>query len=280
MKKLVALLAAGLLCGTTLASAQDVDLSALKAQIAELQKKVDELSKDMGKVQQHTVTDKVSLGIEFTTRLDSTQYKDVRGLPAFASDMMSLWLGNSLASTTGAGSGKWDQFNMMSMAPGQDGWNDVFMQKYGMGLMQMMNINPMDGLNATEMATMNYWTQLLSSRTLSQQQSNAVYQMFNSVKPKKYDTNNDFMLTNKLRVRLSSKVNENLSFTGRLTMYKTYGDTTPFRFFNGTMGSMNMDSNSAQVPTDDNLHVERAYFVYSNNIGSIPYHFSFGRRPA
>ncbi len=277
MKKIVALMAAGLLCGATLASAQEVDLAALKAQIAELQSKVDAMSKDMSKMQQHTVTDKVSLGIEFMTRLDSTQYKDVRGLPAFASDMMSLWLGDSLA---GSGAGTWDQFNMITMSTGQDGWNDAFMMNYGAGLMQMMGINPMDGMDSTESNTMNYWTSLFSSRTLSTSQAQNVAAMFKSVPSHKYNTNNDYMLTQKLRVRMSSKVNENLSFTGRLVMYKTFGDTTPFHFFNGTMGSMNMDANSAQVPTDDGLHVERAYFVYSNNIGSVPWHFSLGRRPA
>jgi len=71
------------------------------------------------------------------------------------------------------------------------------------------------------------------------------------------------MLTERLRVRLNSQFNEHLSFTGRLVMYKTFGDSTPFHFFNGTMGSMNLDSNSAQVPTDDSLRVERAYFVYA-----------------
>jgi hypothetical protein len=75
-------------------------------------------------------------------------------------------------------------------------------------------------------------------------------------------------------------VNENISFSGRLTMFKTFGDSTPFHFFNGTMGSMALDANSAQVPTDDTLRVERAYFVYKNSIGDVHWHFSFGRRPA
>jgi len=214
MKKLIALVAAGLLCGATFASAQEIDLAALKAQIAELQTKVDAMSKDMTKMQQHTVTDKVSLGVEFMTKLDSTQYKDVRGLPAALSN----------------------QLNTMLMNP--------------------------------------------EGTYLPYTDAQSMLNMMNGAAPIKYDTNNDFMLTERLRVRMSSKVNENLSFTGRLVMYKTFGDSTPFHFFNGTMGSMNMDANSAQVPTDDGLHVERAYFVYSNNIGSVPYHFSLGRRPA
>jgi len=255
MKKLIALVAAGLLCGATFATAQDVDLAALKAQIAELQTKVDAMSKDMTKMQQHTVTDKVSLGVEFMTKLDSTQYKDVRGLPAFASDMMSLWLSDSLMGVNDSNS---------------NGFNDAFEQKYPFQLSMLPTMLGAVGLTGNE----------FSSRTLTASDAAKVAQLFGMVPPRKYDTNNDYMLTERLRVRMSSKVNENVSFTGRLVMYKTFGDTTPFHFFNGTMGSMNMDANSAQMPTDDGIHVERAYFVYSNNIGSVPYHFSLGRRPA
>jgi len=255
MKKLIALVAAGLLCGATFATAQDVDLAALKAQIAELQTKVDAMSKDMTKMQQHTVTDKVSLGVEFMTRLDSTQYKDVRGLPAFASDMMSLWLSESLIGVNDSNS---------------NGFNDAFEQKYPVELSMLPAMLGTVGLTGNE----------FSSTTLTASDAAKVAKLFGMVPPRKYDTNNDFMLTERLRLRMSSKVNENVSFTGRLVMYKTFGDTTPFHFFNGTMGSMNMDANSAQMPTDDGIHVERAYFVYSNNIGSVPYHFSLGRRPA
>jgi len=88
------------------------------------------------------------------------------------------------------------------------------------------------------------------------------------------------MMTERLRLRLKAKVNEHLSFTGRLVMYKTFGDSTPVHFFNGTMSSMFLDSNSAQYPTDDSVRVERAYFVYKNSIGDVHWHFSIGRRPA
>jgi hypothetical protein len=108
----------------------------------------------------------------------------------------------------------------------------------------------------------------------------AAFGMMMGSPAQKYDTNNDFMLTNRLRLRLSSKVNENISFSGRLVMFKAFGDSTPSHFFNGSMSSMNLDSNSGQVPTDDALRVERAYFVYKNSIGDVHWHFSFGRRPA
>ncbi|MDK2791655.1 MAG: hypothetical protein PWQ25_518 [Deferribacteres bacterium] len=266
MRKLLSVIL-GVLLVSTFAFA-DSELDQLRKQIADLQTQVDTMNKFVSKNTRHTATDKLSISAEFMTRLDSTQYKNVRALPEFASDMMNLWLSESLADSTYSGPA-WDQFDMLNMSDGQDGWNDAFMAAYGAGLMQMLNPN-----------AFSYWTDLLSSRTLTASQAQAVSQMFNGITPKKYDTNNDFMLTNRLRLRLSSKVNENLSFSGRLTMFKTFGDSTPFHFFNGTMGSMALDSNSAQVPTDDTLRVERAYFVYKNSIGDVHWHFSFGRRPA
>lgn len=240
MKKLIALMAAGLICTATLASAQDVDLGALKAQIAELQSKVDDMSKDISKMQQHTVTDKVSLGIEFTTRLDSMQFKDVRGLNSKLQNNLNNMMNNI---ANGA---------MYTFAPGS------ITSTYA-----VFN----DGSN-TPATLQNYGTIF------------AAQGFYDQSKVKKYNSNNDFFMTNRLRVRMSSKVNENLSFTGRLVMFKTYGESISEHFFNGTMSSMNMDMNSGQVPGDDKIHVERAYFVYSNNIGSVPWHFSLGRRPA
>ncbi|MCA1932356.1 MAG: DUF3373 domain-containing protein [Calditerrivibrio sp.] len=242
MKKLVALIAAGLICGSAIASAQDVDLSSLKAQISELQKKVDEMSRDMSKMQQHTVTDRVSLGIEFTTRLDSFQFADVRGLNNELNNKLNNMMNNI---ANGA---------MYSYAPGSVSNTYATMSNGSGGYIP---------------ATMANYQAMFNNQGF-----------FDPSKVKKYDTNNDFFMTNRLRVRMSSKVNENLSFTGRLVMYKAYGESISEHFFNGTMGSMNMDMNSGQVPGDDSIHVERAYFVYSNNIGSVPYHFSLGRRPA
>ncbi|HCW92808.1 MAG TPA: DUF3373 domain-containing protein, partial [Flexistipes sinusarabici] len=65
-----------------------------------------------------------------------------------------------------------------------------------------------------------------------------------------------------------------------LTMYKAFGEATNIRFYNGNFNSMHLDGNSAAVPTDDSVHVERAYFVYKNRLGPVDWHFSFGRRPS
>lgn len=283
MKKLLTIVL-GILLVSSFAFA-DSELDQLRKQISDLQAQVDTMNKFVSKNTRHSATDKLSISAEFMTRLDSTQYKNVRALPEFASDMMSLWLSESLADTDGAVTLPWD-------ADG-DGFNDAFMANYyadfGQIMMDPQIVGMLVGMGAPDPVSnttgyqafaMNTFAGLLSSRTVPAAYLGALKTTFNTIKPKKYDTNNDFMLTNRLRLRLSSKVNENLSFSGRLTMFKTYGDSTPFHFFNGTMGSMALDSNSAQVPTDDTLRVERAYFVYKNSIGDVHWHFSFGRRPA
>ena len=287
MRKLLSVIL-GVLLVSTFAFA-DSELDQLRKQIADLQTQVDTMNKFVSKNTRHTATDKLSIGAEFTSRLDSTQYKNVRALPEFASDMMGLWLADSLAQTDGDVNGvtstAWDSNG--------DGFNDAFMSNYyadfgqvmmnpqivGM-LMSMGAPNPAADQEGYQAFAMNTFAGMLSSRTVPAQYLDALKTTFGVIKPKKYDTNNDFMLTNRLRLRLSSKVNENLSFSGRLVMFKTFGDSTPFHFFNGTMGSMALDANSAQVPTDDTLRVERAYFVYKNSIGDVHWHFSFGRRPA
>lgn len=340
-KLLVALLT--LLVSASLAFAADPSLEDLKSQITALQGEIDSISKRVDVNERHTALDKTTLGVELRTRLDSISYDDVRALPAYANDMMSLWLQGTLVS--GAGGSAWD-------ADG-DMWNDAFMQNYGQdfgvlyndlmgtsavaqefqmnfgalvgmdGMGGFVNTEWLDGMidyagmsgvvtdgnmngvtdyqdvvitvatsngldlndptqaaQAQMMANMMAFAYLMNDGTLSSAEAAVVKSMFKGVKPRKYSTENSSMFTNKLRLRLNSKVNSNLSFAGRLVMYKSWGDSNNIRFFDGTFKSMYLDGNSAAVPTDDSIHVERAYFVYKNNIGDMGYHFSFGRRPS
>jgi len=253
MKKfLVSFLAVFLMAGFSYA-ADDVNLQELKKQIQDLQQQVDMMSNFVNKNTRHTAQDTLNLSVELRTRLDSIQYKDLRRMPAFGDDMMQLWMSDSLIGVNDGNS---------------DGWNDAFINTYS------------DGLNPTEMATLQTFTKMFSSTTLTDKQKNMMQGMFKKVDPEKADSNNDVMFTNKLRIRLDSKVNEHVSFSGRLTMYKVFGEATNIRFYNGNFNSMHLDGNSAQVPSGDSVHVERAYFVYKNRLGPVDWHFSFGRRPS
>jgi Protein of unknown function (DUF3373) len=96
----------------------------------------------------------------------------------------------------------------------------------------------------------------------------------------KYDAENDFLPTNKFNLNMRAKVNNNLSFDGRLAAYKVWGDSTGIKTNTGSLGDITLDGNTSSVPHGDTISLERAYFLYSNMINEIPVSFSLGRRPS
>ena len=94
-----------------------------------------------------------------------------------------------------------------------------------------------------------------------------------------YNHDNDIVYTNRLRLRVQADVAEDVKFDGRLSMYKTWGDSTGVQVFNGQPTSINWDGTTASVPNSDVLRVERAYFTWSD-IAGLPAYLSIGRRPS
>lgn len=94
-----------------------------------------------------------------------------------------------------------------------------------------------------------------------------------------YSDNTDALFTNRLRLKFDARISENISFTGRLSMYKAFGDSTGVQVFNGQPNSMNTDGTTAGVPNSDQLRVDRAYFSW-NQIGGSKLYLSIGRRPS
>lgn len=98
--------------------------------------------------------------------------------------------------------------------------------------------------------------------------------------PDKVDVDNDVIFTNRLRLDMKAKVNSQLSFTGRLAAYKTFGDSTGVKFNQGSLGDVTFDGNTSSLPHGDTIRMERAYFNYVKYAGLIPINFSLGRRPS
>ncbi|MCB2148690.1 MAG: DUF3373 family protein [Deltaproteobacteria bacterium] len=96
----------------------------------------------------------------------------------------------------------------------------------------------------------------------------------------KYDATNDIILTNKFRLNMSAKVNDQLSFSGRLAAYKVFGDSTEVKFNQGSLGDVTLDGNTSSLPHGDTIRLERAYFNYKQDLGRVPTNFSLGRRPS
>ena len=98
--------------------------------------------------------------------------------------------------------------------------------------------------------------------------------------PEQHDVDNDIIYTNRFRMNMKAKINPQLSFAGRLSAYKVWGDSTGVRFNQGSMSDFTFDGTTASVPTDDAIHLERAYFNYKTKSSPIPINFSLGRRPS
>ncbi len=92
--------------------------------------------------------------------------------------------------------------------------------------------------------------------------------------------NNDIIYTNRFRLNMKAKVNNNLSFGGRLAAYKVFGDSTEVKVNQGSLGDITLDGTTSSLPHGDTIRLERAYFNYKNTIGPIPFNFSAGRRPS
>lgn len=95
-----------------------------------------------------------------------------------------------------------------------------------------------------------------------------------------YDADNDIIYSNRLRLEMKAKVNDQLHFAGRLAAYKVFGDSTGIKFNQGSLGDVTLDGTTSSLPHGDTIRLERAYFNYKNYIGSVPYNVSLGRRPA
>ena len=108
-------------------------------------------------------------------------------------------------------------------------------------------------------------------------------QLFGMLQPstfvKSYNANNDILYTNRVRINMDARISDNLSFTGRLGMYKVFGDSTGIQVFNGQPTSLNIDGTTVGVPNSDLLRVERAFFTW-NKIADTPLYLSIGRRPS
>jgi hypothetical protein len=98
--------------------------------------------------------------------------------------------------------------------------------------------------------------------------------------PNSYDADNDIIYSSRFRLNMKATVNPHLDFAGRLAAYKVWGDSTGVQFNHGSLGDVTFDGNTSSLPHGDTVHVERAYFNYKQDVGSVPINFSLGRRPS
>lgn len=149
------------------------------------------------------------------------------------------------------------------------------------------SINEINNTVATHYSDYQFFTNNLTFDKLKQGMqafpAAVQQQLFGLLMPstlvRSYKDNTDSLFTNRLRLKFDAKISENMSFTGRLSMYKVFGDSTGVQTFNGQPNSLNIDGTTAGVPNSDQLRVERAFFSW-NNIGGSKLYLSIGRRPS
>ncbi len=97
---------------------------------------------------------------------------------------------------------------------------------------------------------------------------------------RKNNWKNDILYTNRFRLGMKADVSDNLSFKGRLAMYKAWGmQENPTAVGPYYMNSFSqMDGATTRQPNDSILRVDRAYINW-NNIADLPIWISIGRRP-
>lgn len=96
--------------------------------------------------------------------------------------------------------------------------------------------------------------------------------------PDTYNVKNSIVYTSRLRLNMKAKVWDNVDFSGRLTMYKGWGDSTGVKVMD-SFGAVTMDGTNGGNTTGDFVRVERAYFNWKN-IGGSNFYLSIGRRPS
>jgi len=176
-----------------------------------------------------------------------------------------------------------------------DHFNGMALQKlmvdtmFYMGATGMMpeSLDAVNGFIAQNYSQYLYFTDNLTFDWLKQQVQNTPPEMMqglmqfllpNTYTPG-YDVTNDILYTTRLRLNMHADVAEDITFDGRLAMYKTWGDSAGVQLFNGQSNSFNIDGNTAGIPNSDILRVERAYFTW-NDIADSPIYLSIGRRPS
>ncbi|MBT3310536.1 MAG: DUF3373 family protein [Desulfobacterales bacterium] len=222
------------------------------------EKQIQEIEDRLNKTELHSATDKISLGIEFRTRGDSIHYNDIRIAPG--------WLMNGFFTDVG--------INPMTMAP----WTVADMNSTTPASMLMMLGMMPPGMTVQQMISMNGFNG--ATKTYIQSMMAAMAAAGAIPDAEKYDADNDTIFTNKFHMNMKAKVSDNLSFAGRLAMYKVFGDSAGVKFNTGSFGDIFLDGNTSSLPHGDTIHLERAYFNYKSDIGDIPTSFSLGRRPA
>ena len=250
---------------------------------ADLEKKIKDLEKRLRKVERKAATDRVDFTGDFRFEAHSID----ADIPDF---MDGMALQNVMAQTLFYFGHSGGNLPMNDMADPMAGMDFAELGSYimanGGDYMAYANALTFDGLQGDMggmMTAMAGWLQNLGYPVPDQQglmdMAMAMMVAAPGVMQQGYDWKNDIMYTSRLRLNMNAKVADDVTFAGRLSMYKPWGDSTGIQVFNGQSNSLNIDGNTTRVPNSDILRVDRAYFNW-NRIADTSLYLSIGRRPS
>ncbi len=240
MRRLFALLLAALLAAPAVAMAAPT-VEDMQKKIDELNQELAELSDRVDKNERHSATDRISWYGDLRVKADTLHYKDVTASQGVFFDFADF----GQRAMTG-------EFGALDPATG-------------------MPTDPTSPI-AKFMAAFPAQAAAFGAGALPPQG------YFVVAPAQKSDINNDILYTTRLRLGMKAKVASNVSFSGRLSMYKNWGDSTGVKVFD-SWNSFTMDGTNGGNTTGDWLRVERAYFDWKD-IGGSDFYLSIGRRPS
>lgn len=268
MKKLLTLglLALLALPASVLAAGEDVAIQELQKQIQKLSEELDDLSDRLDGAEKHSTLDRIEFSGDLRYKVHSLHYDDVTFNPGINVDFTDFFFK--------AGTGQ-----LGGMRPGYD----------------PSAYNPLDSTtwsNAPASALESMFYSLYAGNPDLYNGLLAMMGGFNPMDPNTYpgvmvfpmgqkntyNINNDILQTSRLRLNMKANVYDNVKFSGRLSMFKNWGDSTGAQVFD-SWNRFTMDATNSANTSDDTIRVDRAYFDWSN-IADSGFYLSIGRRPS
>ncbi len=266
-KFILLLLTTLLILPSTLFAAPTIE--ELQKQIMEITEELEDLSSRVEKPERHAALDRINFYGDMRAKADSLHYQDVTYNPGILVDF------NDFFTEAAEGAG---------MIPGDQ----------SLGVFQDFNMaDPAASVitsDSTALDKMFYNLMLNDPAAFNQLLTNFGSWAANGMPaippgafrlaqaPKTSDINNDILYTTRLRLGMKAEIASNMSFSGRLTMYKNWGDSTTSKVFD-SWNAFSMDGTNSGSTSGDWLRVERAYFDWKN-IGGSDFYLSIGRRPS
>ncbi len=229
--------------------AADPTIEDLQKQIAEIMEELEDLNDRVSVPERHAALDRISFYGDLRTQANSVHYDDITYSPGIKVDFTDFFM-KAGAWQTDSPSGSQAALNTLF---GNLQANDPAMFAQLQSMMGAFMADPAN--NAPGVGNFRL-----------------------AAAPKKSNINNDLLYTTRLRLGMKAKIASNMNFSGRLLMFKNWGDTTGSKVFD-SWDAFTMDGTSGGKTSGDWLRVERAYFDWKD-IGGSNFYLSIGRRPS